>query len=437
MDIWWELTQNAGAKTVYVKLKDKTGNVIKTSDGITLQTGISKIDNIDIKSGAGTNTDSSTGQTDIMMARSNKKPIEFSIPVGFDADSVKIEINQIEYSLTESGPTDGIYTWSGTISNPPKGYVLVKISVGADTYYQVIGKIALIDPSGYIYNNANSEKVPGATVTLYWFNVATGQFEVAVSSKVAYDPAINPQISDEDGYYGWDVAPGRYYVKVERTWFDTVNQSRAVTVPPEVTDLHVYMNPQDTVAPSGTVTIEGGDSETDSDTVSLDIQATDDKSGVWKMALSNSSDFSSATWEDFAVSKSWDIGESGGEKKVYVKFKDICGNKGMTSSSINKAVPYANNLNKARTYPNPVKPGAGGDYDSSYITFSQLTPSAVIKIYDISGNQVAEIENTGNDGEEKWYMINDGGKDVVSGVYVWLIEDDDGNEKTGKLAIIR
>lgn len=82
----------------------------------------------------------------------------------------------------------------------------------------------IVDPSGYIYEAVASNRVEGATVTLYgegmeWFEAeAFGQ--------------SNPLISDPDGRYAWDVPEGNWFVKVYKAGYEenTSQDDPAATV---------------------------------------------------------------------------------------------------------------------------------------------------------------------------------------------------------------
>ncbi|MBM4402073.1 MAG: carboxypeptidase regulatory-like domain-containing protein [Candidatus Cloacimonetes bacterium] len=50
------------------------------------------------------------------------------------------------------------------------------------------------------------------------------------------------------------------------------------------------------------------------------------------MMVSNSSDFAGASWETYAISKSWTLTSGDGSKTVYIKFKDTAGNTSSTYS---------------------------------------------------------------------------------------------------------
>ncbi len=80
----------------------------------------------------------------------------------------------------------------------------------------------------------------------------------------------------------------------------------------------------DTAAPTGsTITINSGDSYTNSTTVTLALSATDDSDK--KMRFKNSGG-SWTDWEDFQNSKTWTLTSTDGSKTVYFQAKDTAGN---------------------------------------------------------------------------------------------------------------
>lgn len=63
---------------------------------------------------------------------------------------------------------------------------------------------------------------------------------MALSATQEISPVVNPQITGADGYYGWDVAAGCWYIEVQAEGYKRV-YSPVVGVPPEVTDLHIAL----------------------------------------------------------------------------------------------------------------------------------------------------------------------------------------------------
>ncbi|MFA4819091.1 MAG: Ig-like domain-containing protein [Patescibacteria group bacterium] len=80
-----------------------------------------------------------------------------------------------------------------------------------------------------------------------------------------------------------------------------------------------YTPPADTTPPTNlSVVIAGGALTTTTTSVTLTIGATD----AAQMMISNVSDFSGATWETYAISKTWTLLTGDGVKTVYAKFRD-------------------------------------------------------------------------------------------------------------------
>ncbi|MBI4352093.1 MAG: fibronectin type III domain-containing protein, partial [Elusimicrobia bacterium] len=85
--------------------------------------------------------------------------------------------------------------------------------------------------------------------------------------------------------------------------------------------------------------------------------------------------------------------------------------------------PQAANINSARAYPLPWRPGSGGRFDSALgtdgITFDNLTDKTEIKIYTITGQLVRELKLTSLDlGVKVWDGKNSAGVKAASGVYL-------------------
>ena len=87
-------------------------------------------------------------------------------------------------------------------------------------------------------------------------------------------------------------------------------------------------------------------------------------------------------------------------------------------------------------YPNPYRPGSGGNFDAPYITFKNLTENTRIRIFNIAGELVKE-DIANSYGNYEWNACNNSGEKVASGVYIVLATNDQGMKKTGKIAIIK
>lgn len=85
------------------------------------------------------------------------------------------------------------------------------------------------------------------------------------------------------------------------------------------------------------------------------------------------------------------------------------------------------NLDGVIVYPNPWKSDRHAGRD---IAFGELPADSTVKIFTVSGHLVRELSSS------TWNRRTDGGDEVASGVYVYVIESN-GEKKRGKLAIVR
>ena len=81
----------------------------------------------------------------------------------------------------------------------------------------------------------------------------------------------------------------------------------------------------DSVPPTGSISINGGDPYTASSSVTLSLSASDNLSGLSEMIIANSPSFEGSSWESYASSLGWTVTPGDGTKTVYVKFKDRAG----------------------------------------------------------------------------------------------------------------
>ncbi|HBA61871.1 MAG TPA: hypothetical protein DCZ92_13875 [Elusimicrobia bacterium] len=85
--------------------------------------------------------------------------------------------------------------------------------------------------------------------------------------------------------------------------------------------------------------------------------------------------------------------------------------------------PMSADLNSAKVYPVPWKPGSGGRFDSptgvAGVVFDNLTAAAEIRIYTIAGGLVRKLDVSASDGGYKvWDGKNSSGSKVASGIYL-------------------
>ncbi len=100
--------------------------------------------------------------------------------------------------------------------------------------------------------------------------------------------------------------------------------------------------------------------------------------------------------------------------------------------------PPAADLSDAYVYPNPFKPNSPGRFQAAGITFKHLPAEATIKIFEITGRQVAELHKTDRTVDKyEWSAVNSDGQKLASGVYIYYITSPGAGRAKGKFAVIR
>jgi len=89
-------------------------------------------------------------------------------------------------------------------------------------------------------------------------------------------------------------------------------------------------------------------------------------------------------------------------------------------------------LASVKAYPNPWRIDR---HANTSIKFDNMPAASTIKIFTVSAHEVKTLSSDSN-GLASWDRTNDGGDRVASGIYIYLIIDPQGNETSGKLAII-
>ena len=90
------------------------------------------------------------------------------------------------------------------------------------------------------------------------------------------------------------------------------------------------------------------------------------------------------------------------------------------------------NLTQVFVYPNPYTPDKG----EGFVTFANLTVTATIEIFNLSGVHVQTIEETDGDGGVRWNLCDKDGNPVPAGVYIYRVKNHS-EITTGKLAVLR
>jgi len=95
----------------------------------------------------------------------------------------------------------------------------------------------------------------------------------------------------------------------------------------------------------------------------------------------------------------------------------------------NPFIPYDNNIDNGIPY-------QSGN-DNSGIIFKNIAQNSTIEIYTLLGKIVYKETVTASTDKYQWDVKNSNGKELASGVYIYIIKGPNGGKKTGKLSIVR
>jgi hypothetical protein len=104
-----------------------------------------------------------------------------------------------------------------------------------------------------------------------------------------------------------------------------------------------------------------------------------------------------------------------------------------------------NNLANVFAVPNPYRAGGSRftvpeyrNYPDDNIRFVNVPAVCTLKIYTVAGDLVWEVDhNNPNSGNIEWDVRNSSEQEVSSGIYIYRVEDPNGNQVYGRLVIIR
>jgi hypothetical protein len=111
----------------------------------------------------------------------------------------------------------------------------------------------IFDPSGFVYAALASERLAGVTATIQSAPSADGPWTDWDAAEYGQD---NPQLTDADGRYGWDVPPGWWRVKFELDGYRTAYSEPLPVLPPQ-TDVNVGLARVAPPAPTGAAFADG------------------------------------------------------------------------------------------------------------------------------------------------------------------------------------
>ena len=103
---------------------------------------------------------------------------------------------------------------------------------------------SIYDPSGFVYEAVESNRLEGVTATCYYKEMKEDKYGDLYENVVVWDAENyaqeNPLFTDAEGKYAWDVPTGLWQVKFEKEGYETA-YSEWLPVPPPQLDVNVGM----------------------------------------------------------------------------------------------------------------------------------------------------------------------------------------------------
>lgn len=100
------------------------------------------------------------------------------------------------------------------------------------------------DPSGFVFEGIESNRIPGVTATVYHKQTTENEYGDPLEETMQWNAAKygqeNPLLTDDNGYYRWDVPDGLWQVKFEKEGYQTAT-TEWLPVPPPQLDVNVAM----------------------------------------------------------------------------------------------------------------------------------------------------------------------------------------------------
>jgi len=119
-----------------------------------------------------------------------------------------------------------------------------------------------------------------------------------------------------------------------------------------------------------------------------------------------------------------------GQYQLQVVAKNALGKSSPPAEAVVSVI--AGDLGSVRVHPNPWISSQNG---SQMIIFDHLTGQCTIKLFTLSGHWIKTLQSNG--GMAMWDRTNDSGDSAASGLYIYLITNDQGEKARGKLSIVK
>lgn len=115
--------------------------------------------------------------------------------------------------------------------------------------------VMIYDPSGYVYEGMPSNRLEGVTATVSYKDQDSG---IWYNWDADWYRQVNPQRTDQDGRYGWDVPEGLWQVLYEKEGYQSTRSAELQVLPPHF-DVNIPMVTYQPPAVTGAHSFRGGE----------------------------------------------------------------------------------------------------------------------------------------------------------------------------------
>lgn len=238
---WWNLEVQLPTEGTHTLWAQATlgQSTSMPSDGVQVvyDPGTVAVEEVEVTGGWNGNVKINPDLGIVAMGLTELKSFEVKVGITGDTAPEKVEFLWLDKKYTMElsngyyiGETDP--DWTGSGEHP----LTLSITHNGKVYEMVIALVTvLIDPSGYVYEGVKSNRLSGVTAIVR--QEVNGNWVTWDAAKYGM---INPQLTDQEGRYGWDVPAGNWRVVFSKDGYETYT-SGVVTVPPPETELNINL----------------------------------------------------------------------------------------------------------------------------------------------------------------------------------------------------
>jgi hypothetical protein len=225
--------------TLVAKVLDGTESVTSENVAVQYKPSIPRIEDLSVYAGWNGTVKINPYTGLATFAVVEKTPLDTTVTFNEAIDSASITFLGETYAMTAS--TDKkTFSFDGRLLGDWSSYgeqlLELTFTKGDVTItLPIMEIIVLIDPSGFVFEGSMDEKLAGVTAVVE--QRVNGQW---VKWNAEFFGQVNPQTTDENGRYGWDVIQGDWRVVFTKDGYEPYI-SRTVVVPPPETQLNVPM----------------------------------------------------------------------------------------------------------------------------------------------------------------------------------------------------